>query len=97
MLEAEALANAPSSPQPSVTNPVTDALPKGDRKNKDAVAEVAKVGEAVPNSGMQVPGPSLQSDDEKSSLKIKIHLNLHAKVRLDLDAQVYGDVVIGLL
>jgi hypothetical protein len=30
-------------------------------------------------------------------LKIKIHLNIHAKVRLDLDAQIYGDVVIGLL
>jgi hypothetical protein len=39
----------------------------------------------------------LNDPDEKGALKIKVHLNLHAKVRLDLDAQIYGDVVIGLL
>lgn len=92
----EALANTPSSPQPSLTSAATDNLPKGNRKNKGS-EEGEKTNDVVPNSGLQVPGAPLQSDDEKSSLKIKIHLNIHAKVRLDLDAQVYGDVVIGLL
>lgn len=82
----------------------TDQRPQGNRKGKteDEAGGVAnKVGEvvpgALPNSGMQVPGATLPEDEEKSSLKIKIHLNIHAKVRLDLDAQIYGDVVIGLL
>lgn len=46
---------------------------------------------------MQIPGVTQGGDEKEGSLKIKIHLNLHAKVRLDLDAQIYGDVVIGLL
>ncbi|RAK82586.1 uncharacterized protein BO72DRAFT_482230 [Aspergillus fijiensis CBS 313.89] len=50
----------------------------------------------VPNSGMKAPGPT-QEEDGKESLRIRIHLNLHAKVKLELDAQLYGDVVIGLL
>lgn len=36
-------------------------------------------------------------EDDKGSLQIKIHLDLHAKVRLELDADLYGDIVIGLL
>jgi hypothetical protein len=36
-------------------------------------------------------------EDDKGSLSIKIHLDLHAKVRLDLEADLYGDIVIGLL
>ncbi|KAJ5102653.1 hypothetical protein N7532_003182 [Penicillium argentinense] len=35
--------------------------------------------------------------DDKGSLNIKIHLDLHAKVKLDLEADLYGDIVIGLL
>jgi hypothetical protein len=35
--------------------------------------------------------------DDNGSLSIKIHLDLHAKVKLDLEADLYGDVVIGLL
>lgn len=93
----EAFANSlPPSPQPSLTSAATDNLPKGNRKDKPS-EDGKKSSDMVPNSGLQVPGAPLHSDDEKSSLKIKIHLNLHAKVRLDLDAQVYGDVVIGLL
>lgn len=38
-----------------------------------------------------------KGEDDKGSLQIKIHLDLHAKVRLDLDADLYGDIVIGLL
>lgn len=37
------------------------------------------------------------TEGKEGSLNIRIHLNLHAKVRLDLDAQIYGDIVIGLL
>ncbi|KAJ6191059.1 hypothetical protein N7519_001080 [Penicillium mononematosum] len=36
-------------------------------------------------------------EEEKGSLNIRIHLDLHAKVRLDLEADLYGDIVIGLL
>ncbi|RAH85586.1 hypothetical protein BO86DRAFT_436871 [Aspergillus japonicus CBS 114.51] len=50
----------------------------------------------VPNSGMKAPGAT-QEEDGKESLRIRIHLNLHAKVKLELDAQLYGDIVIGLL
>jgi hypothetical protein len=48
---------------------------------------------------MKIPGVTAGTPgkEEKNSLQIKIHLNLHAKVRLDLDAKLYGDVVIGLL
>lgn len=45
---------------------------------------------------MKAPGLTANKE-EKSNLKISIHLNLHAKVKLDLDAQLYGDIVIGLL
>lgn len=45
---------------------------------------------------MKAPGVTA-NQDEKSNLKISIHLNLRAKVKLDLDAQLYGDIVIGLL
>ncbi|KAJ5810769.1 hypothetical protein N7447_010285 [Penicillium robsamsonii] len=38
-----------------------------------------------------------KKDDDKGSLNIRIHLDLHAKVRLDLEADLYGDIVIGLL
>lgn len=35
--------------------------------------------------------------EDKGSLNIRIHLDLHAKVKLDLEADLYGDIVIGLL
>ncbi|KAJ5634316.1 hypothetical protein N7528_002158 [Penicillium herquei] len=35
--------------------------------------------------------------EDKGSLNIRIHLDLHAKIKLDLEADLYGDVVIGLL
>lgn len=35
--------------------------------------------------------------EDNGSLNIKIHLDLHAKVKLDLEADIYGDIVIGLL
>lgn len=35
--------------------------------------------------------------EDDGNLNIKIHLDLHAKVRLDLEADLYGDIVIGLL
>lgn len=57
--------------------------------------------QGLPNSGLTVPGITdtgkKDDKDDKGSLQIKIHLNLHAKVKLELDAQIYGDVVIGLL
>ncbi|KAJ5752099.1 hypothetical protein N7520_009016 [Penicillium odoratum] len=49
----------------------------------------------IPNAGLQIPGQLLNEDD-KSALKIKIHLNIQ-KVRLDLDAQIYCDAVVGLM
>ncbi|KAJ5923599.1 hypothetical protein N7454_008844 [Penicillium verhagenii] len=87
---------ANSLPPPSATK---DFRPLGGRSDAPAVSDATdKVGElAGPVAGdMKLPGNPL-TEDEKSSLKIKIHLNLHAKVRLDLDAQIYGDIVIGLL
>lgn len=39
----------------------------------------------------------LKKKEDNGSLNIKIHLDLHAKVKLDLEADLYGDIVIGLL
>jgi hypothetical protein len=75
----------------------------GNRQARDDDNILGTAGDAtkelLPNDGMQVPGVTAGTPgkEEKNSLQIKIHLNLHAKVRLDLDAKLYGDVVIGLL
>ncbi|KAJ6028310.1 hypothetical protein N7540_003886 [Penicillium herquei] len=93
---------------PPVSIP-TEPRPVGGRRNKsdDEANGTTRSGElvsgrtggagAISNAGLQIPGKLLNDPDEKAALKIKVHLNLHAKVRLDLDAQIYGDVVIGLL
>lgn len=90
---------------PTVSVP-TEPRPVGGRRNKsdDETNGSTRGGElvaggtgAISNAGLQIPGKLLNDPDEKAALKIKVHLNLHAKVRLDLDAQIYGDVVIGLL
>ncbi|GLB07913.1 hypothetical protein AtubIFM57258_003281 [Aspergillus tubingensis] len=71
--------------------------PTGNRRNNRAEEEAASAASAIlPNEGMKAPGLTANKE-EKSNLKISIHLNLHAKVKLDLDAQLYGDIVIGLL
>ncbi|KAJ5317140.1 hypothetical protein PENANT_c029G04075 [Penicillium antarcticum] len=92
---------------PVENNPLGGALataPLGDRKNRgDDNNPVSNAPDAtnglVPDDGMGLPGKTTvpAGKEEKNSLQIKIHLNLHAKVRLDLDAKLYGDVVIGLL
>jgi hypothetical protein len=100
--EPEALAN---SPPPSITSLTDTNTPKGNRKgnrpDEEAGAltdKVGQAGDALPTSGMSLPGKTQGGTENKeSSLNIRIHLNLHAKVRLDLDAQIYGDIVIGLL
>ncbi|KAJ5216266.1 uncharacterized protein N7498_002673 [Penicillium cinerascens] len=91
-----------NSPPPSTTA-MTDSLPKGGRKGNRPDEEHSIFGNkgggiaTQPSSGLTIPGETLGDTEGKESLKIKIHLNLHAKVRLDLDAQLYGDIVIGLL
>ncbi|KAJ5540807.1 hypothetical protein N7494_005883 [Penicillium frequentans] len=88
-----------ANPPPPPSAPTTDARPQGGRKGKaddEVTGKVGELADTVPNAGLMIPGAPQQEDD-KSSLKIKIHLNLHAKVRLELDAQIYGDIVIGLL
>ncbi|KAJ6127292.1 hypothetical protein N7523_002904 [Penicillium sp. IBT 18751x] len=92
--ELEVPANSPPS---SVTS-VTDTLPKGGRKGNGPEEELGgvtnKVGNAPPSTGLTMPNETKGGTEGKGgSLNIKIHLNLHAKVRLDLDAQIYGDIV----
>ncbi|KAJ5768997.1 hypothetical protein N7520_003556 [Penicillium odoratum] len=63
--------------------------------------------ETLANGGGELMTPAIareldkkkkkDDEDDKGSLQIKIHLDLHAKIRLDLDADLYGDIVIGLL
>jgi hypothetical protein len=99
--EPEALAN---SPPPSISS-LTDNIPKGGRKGNrpeeeagNVTDKVGQVGDALPSNGLSIPGETKGGTEGKEgSLNIRIHLNLHAKVRLDLDAQIYGDIVIGLL
>ncbi|KAK5787700.1 hypothetical protein VI817_010197 [Penicillium citrinum] len=91
-----------------LTSIPSESLPVGGRRGKssddDTNGAATRGGElvhgregAISSAGLQMPGQLLNDPDEKGALKIKVHLNLHAKVRLDLDAQIYGDVVIGLL
>ncbi|KAJ5108172.1 hypothetical protein N7456_004847 [Penicillium angulare] len=100
---------AVSGPHANLSSPVdsipSEARPVGGRRGKsdDEMNGATRGGELVAGNaggittaGLQLPG-KLLNEDEKSALKIKVHLNLHAKVRLDLDAQIYGDVVIGLM
>ncbi|KAJ5126020.1 hypothetical protein N7448_005329 [Penicillium atrosanguineum] len=97
--EPEASAN---SPPPSISS-LTDTLPKGGRKGNRPEEELGdvtnKVGDVLPSTGLSMPNETTKGGTEgkEGSLNIRIHLNLHAKVRLDLDAQIYGDIVIGLL
>ncbi|KAJ5391843.1 hypothetical protein N7509_007333 [Penicillium cosmopolitanum] len=90
----------PSISIPSESRPVGGRRGKSDDDTNGATRGGALVhgGEGtISSAGLQMPGKLLNDPDEKGALKIKVHLNLHAKVRLDLDAQIYGDVVIGLL
>lgn len=94
------------NPTPPTSIP-SESRPVGGRRGKsddDTNGAATRGGElvhgregAISSAGLQMPGQLLNDPDEKGALKIKVHLNLHAKVRLDLDAQIYGDVVIGLL
>ncbi|KAJ5090196.1 hypothetical protein N7532_008880 [Penicillium argentinense] len=91
------LANLP--PLPPSPAPSTEVRPPGNRKgNQDpASGATEQAGDLLDNAGLQIPGVTKGGEEKDGSLKIKIHLNLHAKVRLDLDAKLYGDIVIGLL
>ncbi|RAH75305.1 uncharacterized protein BO66DRAFT_444968 [Aspergillus aculeatinus CBS 121060] len=84
--EDELDSSAPSAAENLPTDPPAAAAPATNTISQGL----------VPNSGMKAPGPT-QEEDGKESLRIRIHLNLHAKVKLELDAQLYGDIVIGLL
>ncbi|KAJ5756138.1 hypothetical protein N7533_005681 [Penicillium manginii] len=91
------LANLPPLP----SSPATTTRPEGNRKAGqdpvgDATGQAGELADGL-TSGLQIPGKTQGGDEKDGSLRIKIHLNLHAKVRLDLDAQIYGDIVIGLL
>lgn len=89
------LANLP--PLPPSPAPSTQTRPEGNRKpGQDPVSDVAEQAGDL-TGGLQIPGKTVGGDEKDGSLKIKVHLNLHAKVRLELDAQIYGDIVIGLL
>ncbi|RAH52200.1 hypothetical protein BO85DRAFT_384447 [Aspergillus piperis CBS 112811] len=48
---------------------------------------------------MNIDDPDLQwpTEEKSGSLQIRVRLNLRAKVQLNLDARVKGEVVIGLL
>lgn len=86
----------PHSPVLTDTNPITG----GRREGQDVDETVGATGDLIKGStaGLKAPGKTdTGGKDDSSSLQIKIHLNLHAKVKLELDAQVYGDIVIGLL
>ncbi|KAJ5979293.1 hypothetical protein N7501_002635 [Penicillium viridicatum] len=92
---------------PKQLNPTTESVPAlGGRKGNPTDDPVGAIGEtaqgALPSAGgLTIPGVTdtgkKDGEDDKGSLQIKIHLNLHAKIKLELDAQVYGDIVIGLL
>ncbi|PWY68210.1 hypothetical protein BO83DRAFT_418854 [Aspergillus eucalypticola CBS 122712] len=61
---------------------------------KDTVKEITTGG-----MNMNIDDPDLQweTPEKSGSLQIRVRLNLRAKVQLNLDARVKGEVVIGLL
>jgi len=84
-------------------SPVTEAVPKlGNRHGTQDLDETAgEVGSLAKGSASGLKPSDVtdtgKKEDDKGSLQIKIHLDLHAQVKLELDARVYGDIVIGLL
>ena len=92
---------------PLPNSPTSETVPAlGGRKGNPPDDTVGGIGDAAQSAlpstgGLSVPGITdtgkKNGEDDKGSLQIKIHLNLHAKVKLELDAQIYGDIVIGLL
>lgn len=91
----------PPSPTPSSSTAVSDVRPPGGRKNRSnddgaLTAPATQAVNSVPTGDLILPGVT-PGQEENTSLKIKVHLNLHAKVRVDVDAQLYGDIIIGLL
>lgn len=77
-----------SDPIESLVDPETLANGEGQLIGPAAARELDKK-----NNNNQLK----KKEDENGSLNIKIHLDLHAKVKLDLEADLYGDIVIGLL
>ncbi|KAJ9488750.1 hypothetical protein VN97_g4561 [Penicillium thymicola] len=91
---------------PPLPNSPTTESGLGNRKGTPADDTTGAISDtaqgALPKTGgLTIPGVTdtgkKEGEDDKGSLQIKIHLNLHAKVKLELDAQIYGDIVIGLL
>ncbi|PKX91782.1 uncharacterized protein P174DRAFT_422933 [Aspergillus novofumigatus IBT 16806] len=81
----------------------------GDRKWQDAPSTPAEIQDepmqestektvVVKPTGSEPAAESTtkRDDGKRESINIKIHLNVHAKVKLDLDAQIDGDIIIGL-
>ncbi|KAJ5941546.1 hypothetical protein N7516_001714 [Penicillium verrucosum] len=86
--------------------PTDSATGLGNRKGNPADDTTGAISDTAAGTlpstgGLTIPGETVtgkkEGEDDKGSLQIKIHLNLHAKVKLELDAQIYGDIVIGLL
>ncbi|GKZ30494.1 hypothetical protein AbraIFM66950_009333 [Aspergillus brasiliensis] len=75
-----------------------DNLKKGAGEKAGGVTDTAK---EITTGGMnmKIDDPDLQweTPEKSGSLQIRIRLNLRAKVQLNLDARVKGEVVIGLL
>ncbi|RHZ43743.1 uncharacterized protein CDV56_101310 [Aspergillus thermomutatus] len=81
----------------------------GDRKWQDAPSTPAEIQQkstpettenivvVKPTGSEPAAEPTKRDDGKRESLNIKIHLNLRAKVKLELDAQLDGDIIIGFL
>ncbi|GLA04443.1 hypothetical protein AnigIFM60653_004493 [Aspergillus niger] len=95
----------PQDPGSKMPDPVGDvgnvAKGVGDQGVGDKAGDVKNTVKEITTGGMnmKIDDPDLQweNPDKTGSLQIRIRLNLRAKVQLNLDARVKGEVVIGLL
>jgi hypothetical protein len=86
----DSTASSAADPIESLVDPQTLAQGEGQLIGPSAARELDK-------RNKKDKGEVDKKKNDDGSLNIRIHLDLHAKVRLDLEADLYGDIVIGLL
>ncbi|GKZ17203.1 hypothetical protein AbraIFM66951_009065 [Aspergillus brasiliensis] len=91
-------------PPGEVGNLTKDAGDKAGNVTKDVgdkAGSVTDTAKEITTGGMnmKIDDPDLQweTSEKSGSLQIRVRINLRAKVQLNLDARVKGEVVIGLL
>ncbi|PWY68529.1 hypothetical protein BO94DRAFT_579315 [Aspergillus sclerotioniger CBS 115572] len=91
----------PQDPKPNMSTETTDDVTSLTKDVGEKAAPAKETIREITTGGMDMKiddeDLNWKSSDKEGSLQIRIRLNLRAKVQLNLDARVKGEVVIGLL